>query len=56
MTIDKKTYEEMELFYGKDKIPNPKQWPLRFEFLVKSYLHHLDMKEKKKSVVKNEKL
>lgn len=36
---DEDTLKELILFYGAENIPNPEQYPLRFEFLVKSYEH-----------------
>ena len=35
---------EMLEHYGVENIPNPEHYPIRFEFLVKSFEHHLRMK------------
>lgn len=34
--------------FGVDRIPNPVMYPIQFEFLLKSYEHHLKMKDMKK--------
>ena len=36
---DEDTLRELIQFYGIENIPNPEHYPLRFEFLVKSYDH-----------------
>lgn len=33
--------------FGRENIPNPKQYPRQFDFLIKSFLYHKEMKEKK---------
>lgn len=30
--------------YGIENIPNPEHYPIRFEFLVKSFEHYIKMK------------
>lgn len=39
-----KFLEEMLEYYGDTKVPNPLQYPKRFEFLVKSFEHYKRMK------------
>jgi len=41
---DKFTQEFID-YYGEENIPNPDQYPLRFEFLAKSFEHYKRMKE-----------
>ena len=45
---DENMLQEMIEYFGADNIPNPQHYPLRFEFLTKSYEHHVRMKEFKK--------
>lgn len=35
---------EMIEHYGVENIPNPEHYPIRFEFLVRSFEHYLRMK------------
>lgn len=44
--------KEMIEFYGADKIPNPEQYPMQFEFLTKSFEHYKKMKQQSKEVTK----
>ena len=37
MKRDEAMLKEMIEFYGKENIPNPEQYPLRFDFLTKSF-------------------
>ncbi len=41
--------EEFIEHYGVENIPDPNQYPRRFEFLVKSYEHYKRMQEMKGS-------
>jgi hypothetical protein len=41
---DEQLLKEMIEFYGLENIPNPKHYPLRFEFLTKSFEHYKKMK------------
>ncbi len=36
--------ENMIAHFGVENIPNPLHYPIRFEFLVRSYEHYLRMK------------
>lgn len=40
--------EEMIAHYGEENIPNPEHYPIRFEFLVKSYEHYMKMQHQSK--------
>lgn len=42
---DDKFIEEFIEHHGVENIPDPFQYPKRFEFLVKSYEHYKRMKE-----------
>lgn len=37
--------EEFIEYYGVENIPDPNQYPARFEFLVKSYEHYKRIKD-----------
>lgn len=39
-------YEEMMKKYGKENVPNPNQYPIRFEFMVKSFLYQRENRTK----------
>jgi hypothetical protein len=43
MKRDEAMLKEMIEFYGKENIPNPEHYPLRFEFLTKSFEHYNKM-------------
>lgn len=45
MKRDEKMLKAMIEHYGIENIPNPEHWPMRFEFMVKSFEHYLRMKE-----------
>ncbi len=36
-------FQELIEYYGQENIPNPEQYPIRFEFLVKSFEHYKRM-------------
>lgn len=56
MKKDEKFLQEMIDYYGIQNIPDPKHWPMRFEFLVKSFEHHKKMKPSETGVAtKNDK-
>ena len=40
---DEKLLNEMVEHYGVENIPNPEQYPIRFEFLTQSFEHFLKM-------------
>lgn len=40
MKRDENMFNEMVNFFGRENIPNPEQYPIRFEFLTKSFEHH----------------
>lgn len=42
---DDEFLKEMIEHYGVENIPNPEQYPIRFEFLVKSFEHYKCMQE-----------
>lgn len=44
MKRDENTLKEMIEHYGADNIPNPEHWPMRFEFLMRSFEHYVRMK------------
>lgn len=44
---DDEFIEEFIEYYGIENIPNPDQYPRRFEFLVKSFEHYKRMQELK---------
>jgi hypothetical protein len=44
---DDKFVEDFIAYFGIENIPNPNQYPKRFEFLLKSYEHYKKMKDKK---------
>jgi hypothetical protein len=39
-------------YFGESNIPNPEQYPRKFEFLVKSYEHYMRMREVKSRSLK----
>lgn len=41
---DEKLFNEMAEHYGIENIPNPEQYPIRFEFLTRSFEHFKKMK------------
>ena len=41
---DEKLFNEMVEHYGVENIPNPEQYPIRFEFLTRSFEHFKKMK------------
>lgn len=43
MNRDQQMLEEMIAYYGKENIPNPEQYPIRFAFLTKSFEHYKRM-------------
>lgn len=42
---DEKLFNEMVEYYGVENIPNPEHYPIRFEFLTKSFEHYKKMKD-----------
>lgn len=52
MEKNEEMLKEMIEFYGADNIPNPEYYPIRFEFLTKSFEHHkrMQMMEKTNNV------
>ena len=42
---DEKMLQEMIDYFGIENIPNPDQYPKRFEFLTKSYEHYIRMQK-----------
>jgi hypothetical protein len=49
---DDEILEEMIEYFGADNIPNPLHYPIKFEFLVKTFLHHKRM-QKNNEVIKS---
>lgn len=47
MKRNKKMLKEMIEHFGAENIPDPRQYPKRFEFLTKSFEFHRQMKERK---------
>lgn len=45
---DDETLDEFIYYFGLENIPNPEQYPIQFEFLIKSFEHY-----KKMQVLKN---
>ena len=43
---DKELYDELVKFAGKNKIPNPKQNPIQFEFFVKSFFYYKERNQR----------
>jgi len=41
---DEKLFNEMVEHYGIENIPNPEHYPIRFEFLTRSFEHFKKMK------------
>jgi hypothetical protein len=52
MKRDDATLKEMIEYYGIENIPNPEQYPIRFEFLTRSFEHYKKMQTREK--LKNE--
>lgn len=48
--VDDDTIKEFLEYYREASIPDPDQYPNRFKFMIKSFLHH---KKMEKSIVKN---
>jgi hypothetical protein len=42
---DDETLNEMIEYYGIENIPNPEHYPMRFDFIVKSFVHYKKMQE-----------
>ena len=40
---DEKLFNEMVEYYGIENIPNPENYPIRFEFLTRSFEHFKKM-------------
>jgi hypothetical protein len=53
MKRDENMLKEMIEFYGKENIPNPEQYPMRFEFLTKSFEHYKKMEAQRENNGKN---
>lgn len=51
ITRDEIFLKEMIEYFGADRIPNPEQYPLKFEFMTKSFEHHKKMKTNNEVVV-----
>lgn len=47
---DDETLNEMIEYFGTDNIPNPEHYPLRFEFMVKTFEHFKKMQSLKNQV------
>ena len=45
--IDDALIEEFIEYYGIENIPDPNQYPKRFEFLIKSFEHYKKMQGEK---------
>ena len=52
---DDEFLKEMIEYYGVENMPNPDHYPMRFEFMSRSFEHYKRMQERKnKVVVKND--
>ena len=43
--VDEQTIKEMFDYFGDTTLPNPEHYPIQFQFLIDSFLHHKKMKE-----------
>lgn len=45
--VDEQTIKEMFDYFGDTTLPNPEHYPIQFQFLIDSFLHHKKMKDMK---------
>ena len=45
LDLDEKLYNEFLEYFKDTNIPDPEQYPLRFKFLVKTFLYHKSMED-----------
>jgi hypothetical protein len=45
MGIDDKTIKEFFDYYKNTPLPDPEHYPMQFQFLIDSFVHHKNMKK-----------
>lgn len=43
--VDEQTINEFFDYFKDTPLPNPDQYPIQFQFLIDSFVHHKKMKE-----------
>jgi hypothetical protein len=42
--VDEETIKEFFDYFGDTALPDPEHYPIRFQFLIDSFVHHKNMK------------